>query len=56
MLQMWAAFVHELAGHEPPSWFAGCVRPEETSMSHEIFTAALRPQHRAHPQHAGVAE
>jgi len=53
MLQMWAAFVHELAGCEPPSLFAGCVRPEETTISHEIFTAALRAQHDGPPGRTG---
>ncbi len=44
ILQMWAAFVHELAGHQPPTRFASCVTPEETAVSHDIFTAALDAQ------------
>ncbi len=42
ILQMWAAFVHELAAGKPPSKFAACVTPEETAMSHALFTAALK--------------
>ncbi len=41
ILQMWAAFVYELAEGKPKSRFASCVRPEETAMSHRLFTAAL---------------
>ena len=39
--QMWAAYLHELAGETPPSRYAGCATPEEASWSHAIFTAAL---------------
>jgi len=46
ILQMWAAFLHELAGGEPPGRFAGCVTPEETAWSHRLFTAALESQRR----------
>lgn len=42
ILQMWAAFVYELAEGKPKSRFASCVRPEETAMSHHLFTAALK--------------
>ena len=42
ILQMWAAFVYELAEGKPKSRFASCVRPEETAMSHRLFTAALK--------------
>ena len=42
ILQMWAAFVYELAEGNPKSRFASCVRPEETAMSHRLFTAALK--------------
>ncbi len=42
ILQMWAAFVYELAEGKPKSRFAGCVTPEETAMSHRLFTAALK--------------
>jgi predicted dehydrogenase len=41
ILQMWAAFLSELAGGEPLKRFASCVRPEETALSHRLFTAAL---------------
>ncbi|HYO07991.1 MAG TPA: Gfo/Idh/MocA family oxidoreductase [Tepidisphaeraceae bacterium] len=43
-LQMVAAFVHELAHGRPLKRFAGCVTPEETHLSHQLFTAALRSQ------------
>jgi predicted dehydrogenase len=38
ILQMWAAFLDELAGNEPPF---GCVTPREAYASHRIFTGAL---------------
>ncbi len=41
ILQMWAAFIYELVNGKPSSKFAGCVTPEETALSHELFTAAL---------------
>ena len=41
ILQMWAAFVHELAGQPLQSAFAGCARPDEAHVSHQIFTAAI---------------
>jgi len=44
ILQMWAAFVHELAGGEPPNQFAYCATPQETAWSHTLFTAALESQ------------
>jgi predicted dehydrogenase len=44
ILQMWAAFMHELTNGERLSTFAGCVTPEETALSHELFTAALESQ------------
>lgn len=44
MLQMVASFLHELAGEKMPRKFAGCATPEETAMSHRLFTAALRSQ------------
>jgi predicted dehydrogenase len=43
ILQMWAAFLCELDGREV---FFGCMRPEETAISHAIQTAALE-SHRA---------
>ncbi len=44
ILQMWASFVHELAEGKPIGKFAGCVLPEETALSHQLFTAALQSQ------------
>jgi len=41
ILQMWAAFLYELENGRPLSHFAGCVTPEETALSHCLFTAAL---------------
>ena len=41
ILQMWAAFLYELEHGAPLKKFAGCVRPDETAMSHRLFTAAL---------------
>lgn len=41
ILQMWAAFICELCGI--PVKF-GCVRPEETALSHKVYTAALESQ------------
>lgn len=41
MLQMWAAFLHELAHGKPLGRFAGCVRPEETRLQHLLLTAAV---------------
>jgi predicted dehydrogenase len=44
ILQMWAAFLHELVHGQPPKRFAGCVTPAEVSLSHRLFTAALQSQ------------
>lgn len=44
ILQMWAAFVYELVEGKPLKKFAGCVTPEETALSHKLFTAALLSQ------------
>jgi hypothetical protein len=41
ILQMWAAFFYELVHGQPLRQFAGCVKPEETALSHVLFTAAL---------------
>jgi len=41
ILQMWAAFLYELDKGKPASKFAGCVTPQETALSHSLFTAAL---------------
>ena len=42
ILQMWAAFLHELACGRPVRKFASCVTAEETELSHRLFTAALQ--------------
>ncbi len=42
--QMWAAFMFELENKRPIKKFAGCVTPEETALSHKLFTAALQSQ------------
>ena len=44
LMQMFAAFMYELTHGKPISKFAGCVTPEETSVSHRLFTAALESQ------------
>jgi len=44
ILQMWAAFLHELKHGETPGKFSGCATPEETALSHRLFTAALESQ------------
>jgi len=44
ILQMWAAFLHELAHGKPIKHFAGCVTPDEAALSHRLFTAALESQ------------
>jgi len=41
ILQMWAAFLYELEHGRPLKRFAGCVTPDETALSHDLFTAAL---------------
>lgn len=41
--QMWASFLCELEG-KPVARFAGCATPEETAISHRLFTAALESQ------------
>jgi hypothetical protein len=47
ILQMWAAFLYELAHGKPLKMFAGCVTPQETHMHHQILTAALASQRTA---------
>jgi predicted dehydrogenase len=42
MQQMTAAYCHELAHGRPLRPAAGCATPEETALSHRLFTAALR--------------
>lgn len=44
ILQMWAAFLYELAHGRPLKKFAGCVTPDEAMLSHRMFTAALKSQ------------
>lgn len=44
MQQMTAAFLYELAHGRPLRPAAGCVTPDETDLSHRLFTAALRSQ------------
>ena len=44
ILQMWAGYLYELNGGRPFRKFAGCVTPEETALSHRLFTAALESQ------------
>jgi predicted dehydrogenase len=41
ILQMWAAFLHELEHGRPTTKFAGCVTPAETALSHRLLTATL---------------
>ena len=47
ILQMAAAFVHELTEGHPPCRFAGCATPGETALSHRLLTAALESQKNA---------
>lgn len=47
ILQMWAAFLHELTEGRPLKRFAGCATPEEAALSHRLFTAALESQRQA---------
>lgn len=44
ILQMWASYLYELTHCKPIKKFAGCVTPEETALSHKLFTAALESQ------------
>ncbi|MGQ9581704.1 MAG: Gfo/Idh/MocA family protein [Armatimonadota bacterium] len=41
ILQMWAAFLYELVHGRAYKKFAACVTPEETALSHRLFTSAL---------------
>jgi len=48
ILQMWAAFVTELAGAPlPDALLARAATPEEANLSHRLFTAALESANRA---------
>lgn len=42
ILQMWAGFLYELTHGHALSRFAGCATPEETALSHRLFSAALQ--------------
>jgi predicted dehydrogenase len=42
ILQMWAGFLYELDKGKPFTRFSGCVTPEETTLWHRLFTAALK--------------
>jgi predicted dehydrogenase len=42
ILQMWAAFLYEFDNGKPLTVFSGCVRPEETTLWHRLFSAALK--------------
>jgi len=44
ILQMWAAFLYELAQGKPSKRFAACATPDEAALSHQLFTAALQSQ------------
>ena len=44
--QMWAGFLDEMHHGRARNRFAACVRPEETALSHRLFTAALESQRR----------
>ena len=46
VLQMWAAFVDELAHGEKMLQLFGCATPEEAELSHRLFTAALESERR----------
>jgi predicted dehydrogenase len=41
ILQMWAGFLYEFDNGKPFTKFSGCVTPDETSLWHRLFTAAL---------------
>lgn len=44
ILQMWASFMDELVKGPSARLFTGCVTPEDTNLSHRLFTAALESQ------------
>lgn len=44
ILQMWAAFLNEIDNCIPYRRFAACVTPDETAISHKLFTAALQSE------------
>ncbi|MGP4079096.1 Gfo/Idh/MocA family protein [Pseudalkalibacillus sp. R45] len=41
ILQMWAAFIDEIVNRETMAQSFTCASPQEVSISHEVFTAAL---------------
>ncbi len=47
VLQMWAAYIHELVHGQVTSRFAGCLRPDEAAEGHRLFAAALESHKRA---------
>lgn len=51
ILQMWAGFLYEFDNGKPLTRFSGCVIPEETTLWHKLFTAALK----SHKTGAAVA-
>jgi len=44
ILQMWAGFLYEFDKGKPFTRFSGCVTPQETTLWHRLFTAALKSQ------------
>jgi len=42
ILQMWAGFLYEFDNGKPFTRFSGCVIPQETTLWHRLFTAALK--------------
>jgi predicted dehydrogenase len=42
ILQMWAGFLYEFDNGKSFSMFSGCVTPDETTLWHRLFTAALK--------------
>ena len=42
ILQMWAGFLYEFDCGKPFGMFSGCVTPDETTLWHRLFTAALK--------------
>jgi predicted dehydrogenase len=51
ILQMWAGFLYEFDKGKPYTKFSGCVIPEETTLWHRLFTAALK----SHKKSATIA-
>jgi len=44
ILQMWAGLLYEFDKGKPFTRFSGCVTPNETTLWHRLFTAALKSQ------------